>query len=142
MIKNLHRRLSVNEQRTTATALQANVSRANINALQQSVGTVPSGLTVQGQIGTVPAGKSLQSQINDLYSRIGDPGDTGSQGLTQAKSQFLAGLSVLNPPALYPLSTDPNSGSSWASGERVYLNDVINALNTLISHLQANGFSN
>jgi hypothetical protein len=41
------------------------------------------------------------------------------------------------PPATWPLSSDPNSGSSWATGERGYINDLVTAVNGIINSLRA-----
>lgn len=111
LIKDLSTRLRIQEQRSTKTATQANVTHANVNSINSRLGMVPSGTTVQGQIGTVPSGRSLQGeigavpsgtslqdqvnamqqQISNLFAKIGDPSQNGS-GLTGSQSVFLATL--------------------------------------------------
>jgi hypothetical protein len=43
------------------------------------------------------------------------------------------------PPSTWPLSSDPNTGSSWATGERGYINDLVTAVNGVINSLRAHG---
>lgn len=43
------------------------------------------------------------------------------------------------PPSSWPLSSDPNTGSSWATGERQYINDLVTAVNGIINSLQNHG---
>lgn len=40
------------------------------------------------------------------------------------------------PPSTWPLSSDPNTGSSWATGERQYINDLVTAVNGIINSLR------
>lgn len=41
------------------------------------------------------------------------------------------------PPATWPLTNDTNTGSSWASGERQFINDLNTAVNGIINSLRA-----
>ena len=83
-----------------------------VDALQNALGTVPSGQTVQGQItdlknalGTVPSGKTAQGQITnnasdivDLKSALGTvpSGQTAQGQITDLKSAFNDAESVQN----------------------------------------------
>lgn len=82
---------------------------------------------------------NLKALVNTLYARIGDPGKTGTAGLVQAQSVFLAGLQVMTTPGTYPLASDAGSGSYWITGERNYVNSSINLDNLLIQKLQRSG---
>jgi hypothetical protein len=42
-------------------------------------------------------------------------------------------------PTGYPLPTDPNTGSSWATGERGYINNCVNMINALYAVLENAG---
>lgn len=57
--------------------------------------------------------------------------------------QIQAAQFNMNPPMAippnYPLSTDNNTGSSWASGERGYINSIVSCLNSLITSLRNRG---
>lgn len=85
IVKGIHTRLRVHDQRLNSIGTQANNADANIRGVQQNIGSVPSGHTLQGQI------NAMQQQINNLFTKIGDPNQNGS-GLTNAQSTFLATL--------------------------------------------------
>jgi len=60
-----------------------------------------------------------------------------------SQNTFLANINSMTTPgspsgasAGYPLSTDGTSGSTWAAGERDYVNSSINEHNLLIQKLQ------
>ena len=78
--------------------------------------------------------------ITDLLTRIGDPANTGTAGVTKAQFTFLAGLSQMTTPTTFPLPADSGSGSYWITGERDFVNSSINLDNDLIDKLQRNGF--
>jgi hypothetical protein len=59
--------------------------------------------------------------------------------LISGNLDFLASLSQLPHQTTGNLS-DPHGGNNWAIGERDYINGLVDAVNRLQSHLQANGF--
>jgi len=64
-----------------------------------------------------------------------------SQLDTETQTAFLAGLSKTQSPG--GVAMDPNSGSSWASGERAnYINDLRADYNALLGTFIAHGFMN
>lgn len=79
---------------------------------------------------------ALTTLVNTLFTRIGDPSKSGTAGLLEAQSVFLAAVNVMSTPLTYPLSDDPTTGSIWASGERDYVNSSIDQLNSLVQKLQ------
>lgn len=78
----------------------------------------------------------------DLQSRSANIGvsqiDLGADQVI-CNSGILSGIFGLGTPPNYPLPTDGNSGSSWATGERAYINNCVNAINFLVSVLQGAG---
>jgi hypothetical protein len=118
-IKDLQNRVRVAEHRANKSDLKAGIAHANVNSLMAQV-------------------KTLQQQVENLFTKIGDPSQNGS-GLTNVQSTFLATLSQMTTPASYPLADDPTSGSTWASGERAYVNSSIDQLNSIVQKLQRNG---
>lgn len=89
--------------------------------------------TIANHVATIA---SLTTLVNTLYTRIGDPHQTGTAGLLQAQSVFLATINAMTTPGTYPLATDGGSGSYWITGERNYVNGTINMDNLLIQKLQ------
>jgi hypothetical protein len=59
--------------------------------------------------------------------------------LSSGNVAFLAALTKL-PNQTTNNQTDPSTGSTWVTGERGYINGLVNAVNILQGHLQAHGF--
>lgn len=62
----------------------------------------------------------------------------GDQILTQNGNNVSA-IFGLGQPLGYPYQTDANTGSSWATGERFYINQLVDGLNALVSKLTTAG---
>lgn len=62
-----------------------------------------------------------------------------SQLDTETQTAFLSTLSQCANPG-GNLATDPSTGSSWATGERGYINDTIVRLNNVLNSLQNHNF--
>lgn len=62
-----------------------------------------------------------------------------SQLDTETQTAFLSTLSQCASPG-GNLATDGNTGSSWATGERGYINDTVIRLNNVLNSLQAHNY--
>lgn len=58
------------------------------------------------------------------------------KGLSSAQCTFLANVKQIGVPTDYPLVGDPHSGANWASGERDYINAIVDCLDDLINKMQ------
>jgi hypothetical protein len=87
------------------------------------------------------------AQIATLNAQFSAPEIAFIQGLTTAQMAFISGLSTaqctflsnveqIGVPADYPLSQDGSSGSTWVTGERSFINDIVICVNDLISKMQ------
>ena len=92
----------------------------------------------------------LAATVESLLTRIGDPNNTGTAGvtkaqftalaaLTSAQLTFLTGLNGVTRVDNYPLIDDPGSGSTWQAGERNYVNSSIDMCNNLVQKFIASG---
>jgi hypothetical protein len=140
---------TANTSKTSAVETRLNahvVAAAPAINLQANGGTVGGSLvvagdnhvqgTLYGTSGTLTVGDQAQ------FTASGN-GPTGSNtflGLTNSQASFLASLSQMSTEGTQPL--DPNTGSTWATGERDYINNAVGAINNLISRLQSNGYMN
>jgi hypothetical protein len=70
----------------------------------------------------------------DLLSASANGGQSAVDLSSSDLVQIGAGL-----PTGYPVSLDPNSGSTWVSGERAFINTWPTCLNSLIANLSAKG---
>jgi hypothetical protein len=68
---------------------------------------------------------------------VNGSGESFFNGQIQA-AQFNMNPPMAIPPN-YPLSQDPSTGSSWATGERGYINAIVVCLNALIASLRNRG---
>jgi len=90
-----------------------------INSLQQQASSL------QTQITTNVA--SLQQQITANAETAANPADLNvSNQITGPNGN---GLYNWSSSSYYPLSDDPNTGSSWATGERDYINNLVALVN-------------
>jgi hypothetical protein len=58
------------------------------------------------------------------------------KGLSAAQCTFLANVKQIGVPLDYPLAGDGHSGASWASGERDYINAIVDLVNDLVNKMQ------
>jgi hypothetical protein len=61
-------------------------------------------------------------------------------GLSPVQTNFLAHLGVMTAPTAWPLADDPNSGSTWATGERDYVNAPTDMINDVVQKLIRQNF--
>lgn len=84
-----------------------------------------------------------QTTIEMDASQVDITGDLTVSGNTLTVGNGSTSLINLNPqmvpPTTWPLSTDSNTGSSWATGERDYINNLVTAVNGIINSLQNHG---
>ena len=82
---------------------------------------------------------ALEQRVTALAAKLKQDEENLGNLLTSGNANFLASLRKL-PHQTTSNSTDPNTGPNWGTGERDYINGLVNALNTLQSNLQGNGF--
>lgn len=120
------------------------------SALEARVGDLEQGKVVNLRSGTVigqmQAGNfaSITTTGNiTAGNNLGVNGGTvfwpGGVGISTSKATFLASLSQCGPQPDAG-GTDGNTGSTWASGERGYINAAINAINAVHGSLVNHGF--
>ena len=130
--------IGVTVQAKTASKTYANTKRAD-NLAQAHANLARAHAALAAQVGNVSFTGSGTLNVNALANLN-----------NSTNTAFLAGLSKLGHQTTTNNDaggTDPNTGPSWASGERGYVNNSINSVNGLVnavnilqSHLQANGF--
>ena len=104
--------------------------------------TIGSGASAGGSLqslvisdaGTVTVGNNGTLVVEDISSN----GNTGFPIISNGSWNGTIGQ--MTTPSGYPLATDPNSGSTWATGERDYINNCINMVNLLVNKLQNEGY--
>ena len=82
---------------------------------------------------------ALEQRITALAAKVKQDEQNLGNLLTSGNANFLATLRKL-PHQTSSNSQDPSTGSSWATGERDYINNLVNAVNNLQNNLQNNGF--
>lgn len=119
-------------------------------ALETRVGNLEQGMVPNLQSGTVigqmHAGNfATITTTGDITAggNLGVNGGTvwwpGGVGMNTAKATFLISLSQCGPQSDAG-GTDGNTGSTWASGERGYINAAINAINAIHGSLVNHNF--
>jgi hypothetical protein len=104
-------------------------------ALPGTGGTITGNLYVSGTVNWGgEAGANPPGPVSDFQ------GTWNGKSLGGTQLQFLSTLHQMSALSGYPLSTDGNSGSAWASGERGYINAIVNVLNSLISELISSNY--
>lgn len=128
------------------------------NEISSSLASVGDTAALIDMYSQLTAGQS-EIDLTATNVHLGSGGGTiTAQGsnfiVTGSNVQFTGGTPVLsgmhdlqlNPPMAtppnYPLSTDTNTGSSWATGERSFINQIVTCVNALIASLQNRGLVN
>lgn len=114
---------------STANTAKTRAVEQRVNAMAPTLGQVNQGIFTAVPGGTVTlTGGSVTLHCGAL-SQLDDETQTG----------FLATLSqCANPGGNLP--DDPSTGSTWASGERGYINGVIDRVNNVLNSLQNHNF--
>ena len=95
----------------------------------------PSGTGLEMQSGAATSGSTNSAVVLEDSTLSGVSGGT----VDLIGGQILLNGSQLSIPSGYPYSTDGNTGSSWATGERAFINQLVSGLNDLVSQLQSLG---
>src|ERR1019366_2002094 len=96
---------------------------------------------------TTVSNAALQAQIMDLRKRLDGLAAKVKTDETAIRPlltnvPFLVRLNQMTalPSSDYPIPTDPHGGNLWASGERDYINNCVNAITELAEKLSPPGF--
>ena len=81
---------------------------------------------------------ALEARVTALAAKVKTDETALHPLIVAGNSQgtFLANINSMTTPGTYPLSTDGTTGSTWAAGERDFVNSSINLDNLLIQKLQ------
>jgi hypothetical protein len=97
--------------------LAAGQTTINLNATDVSIGTSATGsITIDGNVIQFTGTSPILTGMNQLEL-----------------------VPVMATPSGWPYSTDTNTGSSWATGERSFINQLVNGLNDLVNSLMNRG---
>lgn len=84
-----------------------------------------------------------QTEIDLAATNINLSGNTSVQGANlNVGNGTTSNINLspqMTPPATWPLTNDTNTGSSWATGERQFINDLNTAVNGIINSLRVHG---
>jgi hypothetical protein len=83
---------------------------------------------------------SIKNRYESNYSATWTAINNLTGQFTPAQITFLNSLSQMTTIGGVPMATDPTTGTTWASGERDYVNAPINVVNSLIDKLERNGY--
>ena len=124
----------------TANTAKTRETEARVTALAGSVGTINQTVKqhAQGTFSNVAGGGTVQLTGNGTMSA-----SALSNLNSSSQTSFLAGISAMPSPSDIqtgsPSGWDSNTGSSWATGERGYINGIHDSVDTFYGWIRASG---
>jgi hypothetical protein len=142
---------AANTSKTASVEVRAGNLETRVGDLEQGKFANLQGSTLLGQIaagnfGAQSVSCATLTTTGDISvgHNIGVNGGSvfwpGGVGITTSQAQFLSGLRKLDHLTGQP--TDNNTGSSWATGERGYINNCVNWINNIDGDMQNKGWMN